>query len=91
MGWFAAQCLEKPGVKHVTIVERDEHVLAYFRPPLEKKYPGRVTFIHGDAFKDVRAADYDALLYDVWEGCGHSKYCDKWAKFASAHPNAWAW
>ncbi len=91
MGWFARRCLEREQVKNVTIVERDPHIISFFGEPLRREFGDRVRFVHGDAFKDVRHARFDSVLYDIWPACGDSNHDSRWRELARTHGNAWAW
>jgi hypothetical protein len=73
MGWFARRVLERKQVEHVTIVEKDPHVLAYFGEPLEREFSGRVTLIEGNAYEHSWD-NYDVSLWDIWEKVGDSAW-----------------
>lgn len=73
MGWFARRVLERKQVKHVTIVEKDPHVLAYFGKPLAEEFAGRVTLVEGNAYEH-NWDGYDVSLWDIWECVGDSAW-----------------
>lgn len=91
MGWFARECLKRPQVKSVTVVEKSADVIRFFGEPLKKEFGERVSFVQGDAYEAVRPEQYDSVLYDIWPGVGHCLTDPDWRKIAATHKNAWAW
>ena len=72
MGYYAFMVSEKPEVKMLTIVERDENVIALFRKHILPQFPQKekIDIVRQDAFEFVanRMADgyYDHAFVDLW-------------------------
>lgn len=72
MGYYAFMVSEKPEVKTLTIVERDENVIALFREYILPQFPqkDKIDIIRQDAFEFVAermaGAGYDHAFVDLW-------------------------
>ena len=95
MGWLARRVLERKQVQHVTVVERDEHILRHFGEALGKDFGDQVTLVQGDAYElgDPRVnKDYDAdiALWDIWNGYSDAGWDSRYREIQKLVP-CWQW
>jgi hypothetical protein len=96
LGWLAKQVLDKPGVKRVTVVEKNPDVAQTFGKALLASYPGRVCVEVGDAFDFARicGGDYDRILMDVWDDYGNQgdrQWLSLKALYKNSKTKLWQW
>lgn len=72
MGYYAFMVSEKPEVKKLTIVERDENVIALFREYILPQFPqkDKIDIVRQDAFEFVAnhmaGSGYEHAFVDLW-------------------------
>jgi hypothetical protein len=69
IGMVAAACLRKPGVKSVTVIERQPEVIQLVAPSLQKLAAENgkpLTVIEADAMKWVPTQKFDMAWHDIW-------------------------
>ncbi len=71
LGYFAFHAAQKENVEAVTVVERDESVIALFREHLLEQFPHRekIRIVQADAFSFLREIEPDGADYlfaDLW-------------------------
>ncbi len=97
MGWLARKILERKQVKHVTIVEKDPDILAFFGGALKRDFGSKVTLLCNDAYEwiEPRIPDYDSVIFDIWLKCGDSDYDKRWKsinkQLQDEKITTWAW
>lgn len=75
MGYYAFMVSEKPEVKTLTIVERDENVIALFREHILPQFPKKekIDIVRQDAFEFatncMSDGYYDHAFVDLWQRC----------------------
>lgn len=70
LGMVLAAILQKPEVRHVTVVELDKDVIALVGPHFaEAQSKGRLTIVHHDCFtyQPPKGARFDAVWHDIWD------------------------
>lgn len=57
------------GASKITVVEKEEDVIALTGPHWTKRYGDRLEIIHGDAFtwKPPKGARWDLVYHDIWD------------------------
>ncbi len=98
LGYFAFMAARKPEVAHVTVVERDPHVIRLFRELIAPQLPCRekITVIEADAFAfaetRMKEGDYDMVFADIWHDPADGtdaylrlKACEKYLPQADYH------
>jgi len=57
------------GASKVTVVEKEEDVIALVGPHWQERYGDRLEIIHGDAFtwKPPKGARWDLVYHDIWD------------------------
>jgi hypothetical protein len=73
LGITAVECLEKPEVNHVTVVEISPDVISLVGTHLQAKYGDKFTIVQADAltWKPPKGSYYDAVWHDIWDNvCG---------------------
>jgi hypothetical protein len=67
MGHFTLRCMESPMVSTITVFERDERVIKYFKSCFSKR-PGfdKVKFVLGDARETLKGYEFDFLYVDIY-------------------------
>ncbi len=72
LGYFAFMCARKDEVESVTVVERDERVIALFNELLLPRFvhPEKIEIVCADAFdfaeKEAPEGDFDYIFADIW-------------------------
>lgn len=61
--------LDKPAIKHLTIIEKSEDVIALVAPHWKARYGDRLTIIHADAFdwQPPKNKRYGVVWHDIWD------------------------
>lgn len=76
LGYFTYMAAAKESVSSVTVVERDEQVIALFCDEIlpQFSHPEKVRVIHADALDyaahDAKKIDYDFVFADLWHDTG---------------------
>lgn len=76
LGYFAFMAAEKKEVSSITVIERDEQVIALFRKHLLPQFPhaGKITILCCDAFDNwggmLPRPGYDFAYFDLWHDAG---------------------
>ena len=73
LGMVLQACLEKPGVEHVTVIEKSSDVIKLVGEHYKAKYEDRLSIIQGDIleWKPAKGQRWDAAWFDIWnEKCG---------------------
>ena len=72
IGYFAYMVSQKECVSHVTVVERDESVIALFEKYILPQFPNKhkIFVVKSDAFayaeKEMKKGDFDYVFTDLW-------------------------
>jgi spermidine synthase len=68
LGCVLQSCLEKEGVTKVTVVEKEEDVIALVAPHYQERYGDRLEVVHADAFeyKPPKGVRYGMVWHDIW-------------------------
>jgi len=82
MGWLTRRVLDRTKVEHVTVVEKDPGILAYFGEPIKQQYGDRVTLVCADAY-EFDYAKHDVVLWDIWYGYSDSNSDPKFHQIAT--------
>lgn len=69
LGWAARKVLQRKQVKHLTVVERDEHIIEMFGTPLQEEFGDKLTIVQGDAYEHDWA-QHDVSIWDIWKDWG---------------------
>ena len=72
LGWSARRILERKKVKHLTIIEKNQHVLSCFGRSLQQDFGDRVTLTQDDAY-DVDWQPFDVAIWDIWAAYGQAQ------------------
>ena len=74
LGYYAFMVSEKPDVKKVTIIEKDENIINLFKKHLLDKFPHKekINIIEDDAyhFLDITKETYDYAFIDIYHNVG---------------------
>lgn len=67
LGYYTLRVAEKPNVDKVTVFEREQRVIDFFRECFSDR-PGfdKIEFVHGDARKTCREYNFDFLYVDIY-------------------------
>lgn len=68
IGLVVENCLRKPDVAQVTVIERDPDVIALVAPHYRQKYGARFRLIQADAleFRPAKGEWWDVIWHDIW-------------------------
>lgn len=70
IGMIAAACLRKPEVEHITIVEKNPHVITLVAPHLLHRFGGtrRIRIFEADAltWKPTKGERWNVVWHDIW-------------------------
>ena len=72
LGYFAFMASLKPSVEHVTIIEKDAHVIALFKTHILPQFPhiDKITILHQDAYEAMihlpNKESYDHIFVDIY-------------------------
>ena len=79
LGMVVGMILKQPGVKSVTVVEKQSEVIALTTPYLQSLKTDRVRVVHQDIFKFLdarRPAFYDFAYHDIWYGTNEGTWAE---------------
>ena len=73
IGYFPFMALEKPNVKHVTVVEKDRRIIKLFEENILPQFPRKddITIVCEDPFKyldSLKDGAFDFCYVDFWHG-----------------------
>lgn len=91
LGCIVRGLLCKPDVTHITVIERDEHVLKLVLPYMPNDQ--RLHVVHADAAKVIVQEPFDYAWHDIWtdECAGEpSLSCAHIDLLSRYHKNGWA-
>ena len=68
LGVILKAVLEKPEVKHATVIEKSAEVIALVGPYYKKQFGSKLTIINADAldWKPPKGTFYDMVWHDIW-------------------------
>lgn len=68
--------LDKPEVKHVTVVEISKDVITLVAGHYQARFGDRLTIVHADAldWKPPRGVRYDVVWHDIWQDICDENY-----------------
>jgi hypothetical protein len=68
LGLVIQAIMDKPGVTHVTVVEKYQDVIDLVGPTMKALYGDKLTIILADIFewKPERGKKYDTIYFDIW-------------------------
>lgn len=90
MGWFLHEVAQRKQVKKITIVEKDEELIAWYGNALAKKYNAEIVCadiydVYRDFSKETR------FLLDIWPAWFDATGDRKLRKMRAEGFNVWAW
>lgn len=83
LGMIVQAFLRMPQVEHVDVVESDERIIRLIGTHYAEKYPGRITFHHGDAYtyRFPPGTRWTVAWHDTWQHIS----ADNWPEMNRLH------